>query len=451
MPLHFVTAYLLEFAPKIDMFVQILVISVLVCSALAASVKRDEYSSSLSTSTNNNNPVYSPASTSATYGGNSGSSYSSNGYNRDGSVFSGVNSASQYNSNGDHVASASSNSYQNQPQSNANLYYYYYPVQEKPKESTFQASSSNQYTSAVSPNSADSNQHPLDSSSGQDLSYGAQDLSYSAQTIGQGIGQGLSDYSNQGNNYDQTLSSLASQLQQYGFGTGSSGSSYNQVNGYSGSPPSYGSGNSFGLNGDSTGSAYGAAAAAAAAAGSGHIGNYGTAVPFPGSGSSFVPQTAPYPSYGGPNYGNYAAASGQHATYEPASSGYRRYGIGSIIMPMLALAGLSLLIPTVTSLGTAATGRRRRSADKAKESALGTYLNRLDRYYSLYKTAVEREECMNRIICELGDVMSNVRGKSTFFTVIEKLVPNWMGNKVGVLKNGALSPEYGKCKKYSCQ
>ena len=80
-------------------------------------------------------------------------------------------------------------------------------------------------------------------------------------------------------------------------------------------------------------------------------------------------------------------------------------------MPMLALAGLSLLIPTVTSL--TASGRKKRSIDEsAKDASFGKYFERLERYYSLYKTAVEREECMNRIICELGDTMSGARGKN---------------------------------------
>ena len=34
--------------------------------------------------------------------------------------------------------------------------------------------------------------------------------------------------------------------------------------------------------------------------------------------------------------------------------------------------------------------------------------------------------------------------------VLEKFVPTWMGNKMGVFRNAALSVEYGKCKKYSC-
>src|SRR5205807_2078246 len=116
-------------------------------------------------------------------------------------------------------------------------------------------------------------------------------------------------------------------------------------------------------------------------------------------------------------FGSYPAASIPQSSFEPAASGYRRYGIGSFLMPMLALAGLSLLIPTVTSL--TASGRKKRSTDAsgapvdiAKESALVQYFDRLERYYSMYKTAVEREECMNRIICELGGVVSGSKNKN---------------------------------------
>ena len=75
--------------------------------------------------------------------------------------------------------------------------------------------------------------------------------------------------------------------------------------------------------------------------------------------------------------------------------------LNSILMPMLALAGLSLLIPTVQSLGS--TGRRKRAIDdNVKHSAMNGYIDRLERHYSIYRTAVVKEECMNRIICELG-------------------------------------------------
>lgn len=459
------------------MIKSIFVVILTVTTVALAAVKREEYggangsSSSGSGSTSSNSqPVYSPSASSGSYSNGGSNAYNSNGYaSRD--TYAAPNAASnQYPADHSASASTSSASYQSQPSSQGNLYYYYYPVQEKPKDSSYHASSSNQYSSAVSPNfgngvptgqvSGDSSQHSSlePSASGQDLSYSAQDLSYSAQNLGQGMGQ---EYNAQnGASYDQQLSSLASQLQQYGFGSGSgiNPSAYSAnsqggypSNNYDSSGPAFGAASSpsasFGAQSDASGGPSYPSASHPNYSGASAASSFGSQS---GSQIPYSPQGSGYSPYNGQHaYGNYAAASGPQATYEPPSSGFRRYGLSSILMPMLALAGLSLLIPTVTSLGS--TGRKKRSIDdNVKDSAMSGYIDRLERYYSIYRTAVEKEECMNRIICELGDAMSGVRGKSTVLTVIEKVVPNWMVNKIGVFKNAALSGEYGKCKKYMC-
>lgn len=396
----------------------VLVILTLV-GAVPAAVKREEYSSApgntagSSAAAANSQPVYSPSSPSSSY--SSGSpTYNSNSYPAREGYSSGANTANnQYPADHSASASSSSASYQSQPSSQGNLYYYYYPVQDKPKESGYHASSSNQYASAVNPNyaagvangqSADSGQHTgLDSAaSGQDLSYSTQDLSYSAQNLGQGM---ASEYTSQnGGSYDQQLSNLASQLQQYGFGSNPSGYSGNgqgsySANNYDSSAPSFGSSASSpsasfssqgeALHSSSSHPSYSAAAASSYGAQS------GAQLPFNGQNSGYAFGS------GQPTYGNFPSASGPQASYEQPSSGLRKYGLSSILMPMLALAGLSLLIPTVTSLGS--SGRRRRSIeDNAKDSAMNGYIDRLERYYSIYRTAVEKEDCMNRIICELG-------------------------------------------------
>lgn len=407
----------------------LLVISMLATVAPAA-VKRDDYSpsSSVSSSSTSNvgggsSPVYSPSA--------SGSS-----------AFNAPSSTSQftapqaqpYTSTQDHSGSQSHSS-----SNSGNLYYYYYPVQDKPKDGGFQAAASNQYTSAVSsPGSSDSSSAHIgdqsSSSSGSspsDLSYSAQDLTYSAQALN----PGLSDYTGSAQasaNYDQTLSSLASQLsQQYG--------SYgNQGYGQQAQPTAY---NSNGQQAQAT--QYSAPSytydTSAHSGNQEQAGQFSASNPVPNYGvgpqqAAFIPaQAAPmaafnpaaqaaaayaqYAQAGQIPFGSYPAASIPQSSFEPAASGYRRYGIGSFLMPMLALAGLSLLIPTVTSL--TASGRKKRSTDAsgapvdiAKESALIQYFDRLERYYSMYKTAVEREECMNRIICELGGVVSGSKNKN---------------------------------------
>lgn len=81
-------------------------------------------------------------------------------------------------------------------------------------------------------------------------------------------------------------------------------------------------------------------------------------------------------------------------------------------MPMLALAGLTMLVPTITSnLGS----RTKRSIDDPTQkhplAVFSEYKDKLEKYYSIYRTAVEKEECMNRIICEFGTAVSDVKGK----------------------------------------
>lgn len=447
----------------------LLVISMLATVAPAA-VKRDDYSpsSSVSSSSTSNvgggsSPVYSPSA--------SGSS----AFNAPSTSSQFTASQSQPYTSQDHSGSSP------HPSSNSgNLYYYYYPVQDKPKDGGFQAAASNQYTSAVSSpaNSDSSSAHIGDQSSSSsgsspsDLSYSAQDLTYSAQALN----PGLSDYTGSAQasaNYDQTLSSLASQLsQQYGYAP-----SGNQGYGQQAQPTAY---NNNGQQAQATqysapsytydtSSHSGSQEQAGQFSASNPVPNYGVGpqqaafIPAQAAPIQFNPAAqaaaayAQYAQAGQIPFGNYPAASIPQSSFEPAASGYRRYGIGSFLMPMLALAGLSLLIPTVTSL--TASGRKKRSTDApvdiAKESALVQYFDRLERYYSMYKTAVEREECMNRIICELGGVVSGSKNKNpiisdTSFRMIEKLIPTWMGNSVGIFKQSALSGDQSKCKKYTC-
>lgn len=129
--------------------------------------------------------------------------------------------------------------------------------------------------------------------------------------------------------------------------------------------------------------------------------------------------------------GSSPAASSSAVTSTGSSS--KRFGISSFIMPMLALAGLSLLIPTMSNIGTA-VGRKKRSIDEAsvssrqqqvsfksmngpsqiaKEMSISEYMDKIERYYSIYKNAVENDDCLNRLICEFGDAVKDVTGKST--------------------------------------
>ncbi|KAG9509842.1 hypothetical protein GZH46_01627, partial [Fragariocoptes setiger] len=174
----------------------------------------------------------------------------------------------------------------------------------------------------------------------------------------------------------------------------------------------------------------------------------------PGLGSGSFMSSNPFQ---GPHHQGHSVSF--EPTTSPSNTNYnRRYGLGSFIMPMLALAGLSLLIPTMSNI-VPSVGRKKRSVGSmggqneqqaAKETAISEYIDRIERYYSIYKSAVENDDCLNRLICELGDAVREVRGKSAVVTVIEKVVPTWMVGKMHVFKESALSSDKEKCKKYVC-
>lgn len=248
----------------------------------------------------------------------------------------------------------------NGPQSN--MYYYYYPVPDnKPKE---------QYH-----NAAPQVNHPSQAGSqdtgAMEAAASGSEISYSAQDMNQ-------DYSQQGQSFDpQTLSNLASQLQ-YNFNQ--------QPNSYENNAPGM---QGYNHQGDA----------------SSHIptqvhpgfnqpmGHQGP-ISFPSQGGQFPVGQHPFGSFAQPNQG----LQTQNSEVSGIASSFKKYGLSTILMPVLALAGLSLLLPTVTSLGTTTTKTKR----SIEESAIASYVDKMDNYYKLYNKAMEKEECMNRMICELG-------------------------------------------------
>lgn len=330
-------------------------------------------------------------------------------------VYSPSASSNSYSSAAFDTSDAGS-AYKAQQQSQGNLYYYYYPVQDKAQDNAYASSSTHNYATAPA------NSNPYESQDASQSNYHA--------------AQASDAYTSQDASYANALN----QLSQYGLANG-----YSLANGglaTSGLIGAYGAGVApagYAAAGIPA-SAYGAAAGALGSypAGSAAVANYAPQT------SSLAQYAAQLTGYGGGQYG--AAAGSGYGLPQGYGTPSRRYGLGSLIMPMLALAGLTMLIPTVTSnLGS----RNKRSTDAQKHplSLISEYKDKLERYYSLYRTAVEKEECMNRIICEFGSAVSDVKGKGAVVLVMEKLLPKHMRPKMNVFKAGALSTEIGKCKK----
>lgn len=334
-----------------------------------------------------NQPVYHQSnqngqySMSNQYGGGGGGG--GNGVNSGGGSLNNIaNQQMQH----EHVANGQQSQSQQSPQgSQSNLYYYYYPVQDQ-KSKDQSSSSSSQYghaqmISSGHPNSGAAHENiehgsggPMDAAaSGSEISYSAPELSHN-------------DYQSQSsqNGFDaQTLSNLAQQFQQQYFNNPSG--SY-ESNAAANMAAAYGNqaeasshlaqqihpGYSQGHLAFAQGSPYGSGQHSFAGYGQG-IGGGG------GAGGALQPQSTEVSSGG-------------------LASGLKKYGLSSILMPVLAIAGLSLLLPTMTNLGTTTT-KTKRSID---DSPFSSYIEKMDAYYKMYNKAMEKEECMNRMICELG-------------------------------------------------
>jgi len=133
---------------------------------------------------------------------------------------------------------------------------------------------------------------------------------------------------------------------------------------------------------------------------------------------------APAASYGAPaaSYGAPAASYGAPSTgYAEPSTGYGgggssydaapSYGgdgdilpfdLSALLIPILAIIGLSLLFPTITSV--AVNGRRKR--DLARDANPMTDV--VERVNEIYNSVIQSEQCMERIACELGGIAGDV-------------------------------------------
>jgi len=116
---------------------------------------------------------------------------------------------------------------------------------------------------------------------------------------------------------------------------------------------------------------------------------------------------APAPSYSAPAAPSYSAPE---ASYGAPSTGYgdpyaeeeAGLDLTSIIIPLLALVGLSLLFPTYVSLTTV---RKRREAGDLEQD---TSSDVIDRVNEIYTAVVQSEECMEKIACEVGALAGDV-------------------------------------------
>jgi len=113
--------------------------------------------------------------------------------------------------------------------------------------------------------------------------------------------------------------------------------------------------------------------------------------------------SAPAPSYSAPETGYASPSTGYGAAPSYGAEEEAGLDLTSIIIPLLALVGLSLLFPTYVSLTTV---RKRR--DAGLEPDVNPMTDVVERVNDIYSSVVQSEECMERIACEIGGLAADV-------------------------------------------
>merc|ERR1711945_25806 len=136
--------------------------------------------------------------------------------------------------------------------------------------------------------------------------------------------------------------------------------------------------------------------------------------------------SAPAPSYGAPSYG-----------YEEASAGL---DLTSILIPILALLGLSLLFPTFVTIN--GTGRRKRDVMDEDESTTSNMINRVQ---DMYMAIMESEECIERVVCELGGLVEDAGYSKQMTRSLELFAPKKYAKMMKSFNKGKDCTKNNKC------
>jgi len=146
---------------------------------------------------------------------------------------------------------------------------------------------------------------------------------------------------------------------------------------------------------------------------------------------------APEPSYGAPepSYGAPEPSYGYGApTYEEAGAGL---DLTSILIPILALLGLSLLFPTFVTIN-----RKKRDVMDEDESPAS---NMIERAQDMYMAILESEECIERVVCELGGLVEDAGYSKQMTKTMEVFAPKKYAKMMKTFNHGKDCKKNHKC------
>jgi len=118
----------------------------------------------------------------------------------------------------------------------------------------------------------------------------------------------------------------------------------------------------------------------------------------------------------------------------------------AMAVPLVAIGGLALLSPL-------ALGRKKRDVDGLTEEEIKNpdAVERLrSRVTEIYSGVVDSEECMERLVCELGSVAKNVYYKDSVIRVMNYFAPSSYKKYMSTLKSAAYTGDGSKCRMIKC-
>jgi len=114
--------------------------------------------------------------------------------------------------------------------------------------------------------------------------------------------------------------------------------------------------------------------------------------------SGYDQPAAAAPSYPSSGYDE-PAAYNDYGTAPAYGAEEAPFDISTLIIPLLIIAGLSLLFPTITTVDVR---KKRHAAD------VNPMTDVVERVNDIYSAVVQSEECMERIACEIGGLAADV-------------------------------------------
>jgi len=161
------------------------------------------------------------------------------------------------------------------------------------------------------------------------------------------------------------------------------------------------------------------------------------------------------PAYSAPasGYGEPASGYGQPQTGYGApsasGSGYADQGfetapaeaggldLSTLLIPILIIAGLALLFPSVTSVAV----RKRRDVD-GDESPMS---NMVERVQDMYMAVLQSEECLERVACEVGGLAEDAGISKSLTKASASFLPKKYSKMMNKFNHGKDCSKNNKC------